>query len=50
MGVARDMVVKRYIDLLILLIPTPLVSALFGCVSTKRFSFLHKYKIALINK
>ena len=29
MGVASGMVVRRYIDFLILLIPTPLVSVLF---------------------
>ena len=39
-------VVRRYIDFLILLIPTPLVSALFAatfCSFKKMFSFLFQY-------
>ena len=47
-------VVKRYIDFLILLIPTPLVSALFCssiptfCSFLKCFSFLFQYIIDLL--
>ena len=36
-------VVRRYIDFLILLIPTPLVSVLFICSFFKCFSFLFQY-------
>ena len=52
-------VVRRYIDFLILLIPTPLVSVLFCgsiptfCSSKKMFSFLFQYffviKIYVLN-
>ena len=40
-------VVRRYIDFLILLIPTPLVSALFFCSFLKCFSFLFQYFFAI---
>ena len=45
-------VVRRYIDFLILLIPTPLVSVLFYSIPTfcsffKCFSFYNYYKTAL---
>ena len=41
MGVATGVVVRRYIDFLILLIPTPLVSVLF-CSSIPTFLFIFK--------
>ena len=41
MGVATGVVLRRYIDFLILLIPTPLVSVLF-CSSIPAFLFIKK--------
>ena len=49
-------VVRRYIDFLILLIPTPLVSVLFCssiptfCSFLKCFSFLYKYILTKLRK
>ena len=45
MGVTSGYVVRRYIEFLILLIPTPLISALFGssistCSLFEKFLFL----------
>ena len=41
MGVELGVVLRRYIDFLILLIPTPLVSVLF-CSSIPTFLFIFK--------
>ena len=54
MGAILGVVVRRYIDFLILLIPTPLVSVLFYssiptfCSFKKYYSFLFQYIFVII--
>ena len=40
-------VLRRYIDFLILLIPTPLVSVLFAAASLLFFHFVNLYRVSL---